>query len=699
MTLLTFNSKYVITSANAVTTTSSSLVDDTEASQTFSLSATEVVLVIYAANSVYGSTEPALGIQNAISVDGTDYAKSYDSEGTSGYPVRNCTSWIGSLASGSHTIKGRFASMSNGSTATINNRVLLIYIFDGTEFQYVDSTTTATTTSNSFVDDTPSSVTFTPSGSCVLLALYNASASGATEDIGGKHVGISIAAADYAQAEKTPGNSDQADSIFTVHCLSRTAVSTVVKGRFANNRASSVTVSIHRRQLGVLLINNTVPFDIVTSTTLVDTTSNSLVDDTQASISRTPSAMSELLVIAMGTKRHNQAGCTSGMCYGIEVDTNDRTKACGCPIQGGSGWGDSAATAWAEQVTAVAHTVKGRHSNNYDSEDSYISARQVVALWFAATVTNVSLTDSGSGSDTLASLSATISPTDSGSGVEASVPIAFTLSDMGSGTESSLSLQGSFTATDSGSGSDTLVNLTVTFTVSDANSATNEVVSTSSTLTISESGNASDSWAAGIAFTVTEAAAGSDAATSAVSITFSDSSSGVDAAGLSGTISISETSTGADVVVALTGSFAVTDWGAGVDVPSPVVYITAFEETLGAEFAWRLKGSTLVDSFTLPHVLSITINDEADMSTRLVQGGSLPKQRMLGKPGRIVDIVGWTDNQDDIDSMEALTDGTVRTFIHPSGDSFAVLVTDFQPESKADEYGRRSYTLTLKETR
>lgn len=392
MTLLTYKGKYVITSTISVTTTSSSLVDDTEVSQTFSLSATQVVLVIYAANSIYGATMPAAGMQNAISIDSVDKAISHDSEGTSGYSVRNCAFWIGTLASGSHTIKGRFASKTNGSTATINNRVLLVYIFDGDEFQYVDDTTTRTTTSNSLTDDASASVTFTPSGSCVLLALYNASASGATEDMGGKKVAISIAGSDYGQAEKTPGTSDYSDSIFTVHCLSRTAVSTTVKGRFANNRGSSVTVSIHRRQLGVLLIANTVPFDIVTSTTVVDTTSSSLVDDAQASISRTPSATSELLVIAMGTKRHNQAGCTCGMCYGIKVDSNDRTNSRGCPLIGGSGWGDSAATVWAELVTAAAHTVKGRHSNNYDSEDSYVSARQVVALWFASTLTTPTVT-------------------------------------------------------------------------------------------------------------------------------------------------------------------------------------------------------------------------------------------------------------------------------------------------------------------
>jgi hypothetical protein len=381
MTLLAYNSKYVITSQTASTTTSSSLQDDPQASQVFTLGATQTVLVIYAANNNHGQAMVATGMVNAINVDASDKALSYDSEGTANCVVRNCTFWIGSLAAGEHTIKGRFASKTNGQTVTINNRVLLVYIFDGDEFQYVDDTTTRTTTSNSLADDASASVTFTPSGACKLLALYNASASGATEDMGGKKTAISIAAADYGQAEKTPGAGNYADSIFTVHCLSRAAASTTVKGRFANQRGSNVTVSIHRRQLGVLLLEDAVAFDIVTSTTVVDTTSNSLVDDAQAQIARTPASATELLVIAMATKRHNQAGCTYGMRYGIMVDTVDKAQSRGCPLIGGSGWGNSCATAWGQSMTAAAHTVEGRHSNNYDSEDSYISARQVVALW------------------------------------------------------------------------------------------------------------------------------------------------------------------------------------------------------------------------------------------------------------------------------------------------------------------------------
>ena len=89
--------------------------------------------------------------------------------------ISNTVFWIGTLASGSHTIKGRFASNTSGSTATVSNRVLLIYILNGDAFQYVDSSTTSTTTSTSLEDDPQASFTFTPPGTCKALILYNIS--------------------------------------------------------------------------------------------------------------------------------------------------------------------------------------------------------------------------------------------------------------------------------------------------------------------------------------------------------------------------------------------------------------------------------------------------------------------------------------------------------------------------------------------
>jgi len=376
--LLTFDSKYIVTSTTAVTTTSTSLVDDTEASQTFNLSASKTVLVIYQANSVHGATMPIRGMQNAISVDGADVANSWDSPYSSNYATRNFTFWIGTLSAGDHTIKGRFASQTSGSTATISNRVLLIYIFNGDEFYYIDSSTASTTNSTALVDDPQASVTFTPPGACKGLTLYNVgNVNGSTEHSRGKKAAINVNGTDYSQAEKSPYSSNYSDSVFTCYASSLGAVSTTVKGRFAAHATSTVTIS--RRQLGVLLFADSSALDIITSDTQVSTTSSSLVDDAQATISRTTTDGRELLVIAMGTKRNGTSTSNYGECYGIMVDAVDRANSRGSPY--GSSTANSAATAFGITLASGGHTVKGRFSNNTGTTSARIDSRRVIALW------------------------------------------------------------------------------------------------------------------------------------------------------------------------------------------------------------------------------------------------------------------------------------------------------------------------------
>jgi len=386
VSLLTFNSKYIVQSQTAVTTTSNSLQDDTQAEQIFSLGEISTVLVMYQANSNYGSTNPTSGIQNAINVDSTDYANQWDSGNSGTRSVRNVCFWIGSLASGSHTIKGRFASNTNGSTATIDNRILLIYVLDGNEFQYVDNSTTVTTSSMYTTEDSNASVTFTPSATCKALFLYGCSNSGATEHVYGKTASIKVGSTYYSKAEKTPYYTDYPDSIFTCHASSLTSASTTVKGGFSSNIDGS-TVTINRRQLGVLLFDDSTLLDIIASDTQVSTTSDSLVDDTQATISRTTTENRELLVVGMGTKRHNTYSGSVGECYGIKT-TSDKQISRGSPGSASS-YGNSVATCWAETDAAGSQTVQGRFSNNYSTYSAKIDSRCIVALWFGETTPEI----------------------------------------------------------------------------------------------------------------------------------------------------------------------------------------------------------------------------------------------------------------------------------------------------------------------
>jgi len=381
--LLTYKEKYVVSSTTPATTTLTALQDDPEASQNFSLATEKTVLVIYQANNVIGTEMPPQGMQNAINIDGVDYANSWDSPLIASDCVRNCVFLVSILSAGSHTIKGRFASMASGQTATVSNRVLLIIIFDGNEFRYFDDPTTSTNASTTLADDPCAIATFLPSAACKALILYNAANSGATESAYGKKVAINVAGTDYAQAEKSPSSgvaaSARVDSVFTCHALSLSAVQTTVKGRFAN-AGTAATVTIHRRQLAVLLLADSTLLDISTSTTQVTTTSSTLVDDTEAILQRTITETRELLVVAMGTKRSGTSSSLYGECYGIKIEANDRANSRGSPY--GTAYANSAATAYAEQLTAGSRTVKGRFSNNTGTETAKIDARQVIVLWF-----------------------------------------------------------------------------------------------------------------------------------------------------------------------------------------------------------------------------------------------------------------------------------------------------------------------------
>jgi hypothetical protein len=377
MTLLSLKEKYVISSTVAAQTTSTTLVDDPEAIKTFSLSAPQTVLVIYQANTVFGALVREYGMQHAINVDGEDHAKSWDSLYEENYPCRNIVFWLGTLGAGSHTIKGRFATNIAG-TATVSNRVLAIVIFDGDEFFYIDDPTTQTTTSGTLVDDPNAIQTFTPSANCKILALYNATNSGATEGDAGKRVAINIGGIDYGLAQKSPYLADFPDSVFTCHGISQGATELTIKGRFASETTD--TVSIHRRQLAILLCVDSTLLDTVVSTTEVSTTSNSLVDDPQAVINRTLSDARDVLVVAMGTKRNGVSSNVYGERYGIKIDDNDRANSRGCGYYYNTP--NSVGTAYMELLESGSHTIKGRFSNNYGTETAKISARQMVALWF-----------------------------------------------------------------------------------------------------------------------------------------------------------------------------------------------------------------------------------------------------------------------------------------------------------------------------
>lgn len=200
----------------------------------------------------------------------------------------------------------------------------------------------------------------------------------------------------------------------------------------------------------------------------------------------------------------------------------------------------------------------------------------------------------------------------------------------------------------------------------------------------------------GTPISVSDAGVGTESISIQATIPVSDAGVGAEVEGIEAAIPVSDAGSGAEALL-VEATLSVSDEGLGSEYELAEYYTTVRDAGLAAEFVWRLKGYCRVDSFDLPHVLSITITDEAAISDKKIQDGSLPRRKMVGKPGRVVEINGWTKSQTDIDSMEPLVDGAAHVFLHPSGDSFAVRVKDFDPDRNIDRYDRRVYRMTLVE--
>jgi hypothetical protein len=389
MSLLTFNSKYVVTSTSTFNTGLVALQDDSYASQTFSLTGNQTVLVIYAVNNHYADLHTYRGMKIGINIDATDYAQTgfsnSPSNATNQHAEHGVTFWVGTLGNGNHTIKGRIAYggiNDNDETVTIDNRILLIYILDGTEFQYIDDQSTAnTTTSTSLVDDNGITKTFTPSGSCKGLYLYNVSAFiGETDESAqGRIAAINVAGTDYCQMEQSPSDSGHQCSNFCCYASALTAVSTTVKGRFASELGASQNATRH--QLGVLLFADSTLLDVVNSASQTSVTSSTLATDTNAEISRTTSG--ELLTIVAANKLYASADTNfTGTIYGISIDGTDYIKQEGGDGSGGGGSDPIClGTCYALTVASAVHTVYGRIATPVNLDTAIVDNRVLIALW------------------------------------------------------------------------------------------------------------------------------------------------------------------------------------------------------------------------------------------------------------------------------------------------------------------------------
>lgn len=378
MTLLTYNDKRVVQSTTRVQTTGTTLVDDTPAVATFTLTASKTVLITYQSNNSYG--EMANPIEVAIKIDSNSaVAKSWDGQHAyGGYKIlRNTTFWIGTLGVGSHTIKGQFASRYAGQTATINNRILIVMIFNGDEYQYIDSTTQTYADSPTLQNDSQASITFTPSANCVALYLYNATNYNA-ESIYGKKIAINVNGYDYNLAGRGHcGTGGQVDSCFTFYAERITnPVQKTVKGRFANNYCYN-RVYIDRRQFGILLFDSKTLFDLKSSTTQICHSLTTEKDDNDIIIDRDQTY--DQLLMFLRVHRHHGTS-SAGEHYGIWID-NVLKHFLRCSTYYQS-YSSSMVIIWAQTIATGYHNIKCRISSHLSGYIARADERTVLAIWF-----------------------------------------------------------------------------------------------------------------------------------------------------------------------------------------------------------------------------------------------------------------------------------------------------------------------------
>jgi len=393
MTLLTINTKYVVQSTTAFSTSSATLVADNPSSnpptKTFSLSATQTVLVIYNANAGPSDAGVTTGFSNAIGIDGTSgsavHSQMYCSQYAATGPNRNCCFWVGSLASGSHTVTGLVATNTTG-TVVISNRTLLVYVFNGDEFRYLENSTSQTYSAQAYTMDGNVDVSVTPSGPATALAMYYATnnPTGTTEITQGKGVsigvGASMAAIPGMSAFQAANASNAADSATTFATITGISGTNTYGGMVYAQFAGTVTVSKSAFAILFFDANTTQITSYLDSTTGNTPSTTSLVNEPSVTTSLTPvSYQTELLVLAKAEVI--TASPSSGIYYGVNINSTDYAQSrYTLPINNGAG---SCVVAYGMTVTAgTPYTINGRYALNVNGSSCAVTARYLAAIWF-----------------------------------------------------------------------------------------------------------------------------------------------------------------------------------------------------------------------------------------------------------------------------------------------------------------------------
>lgn len=392
---LVYKNAYQIQSNLSVNTNGLVLEDDPPALLSFTLAESRVALIIYSA-CVYHPLEVGWaessnhGPKLAIMIDGADSAET-DSSGEGGTGVSRPMAggtvlWVGTLAAGAHTIKGRYCSVQG--IQRLHNRRLTVLLFEGTaaDFVYVRSQVQVNTNLAVLQNDAQAIINLNLPETQKALILYGAcNFQGILEGTHGKSIAISTDGADGLEMGNRSMNGlfQRSSNAFIAEIRTLSAGVHTLRGRYRSNNAGD-SVFIDERQFAVLLFSTTLETDFVESNVPVVVAGTTLADDSQAQVMRNISATRNLFGIYCVNKN---AAVHIG--YGLKIAFNlDGTDY----EHQEHGLFNSTRVLHASYqspvlaVPAGTHTVKGRFAPYYAGPfggNATVNNRTFCLLWFS----------------------------------------------------------------------------------------------------------------------------------------------------------------------------------------------------------------------------------------------------------------------------------------------------------------------------
>lgn len=389
--VLQYDSRYFIRSLVQRQTTSLAFVDDLSAIQDFTTTKPLIMLVIYNTMNYHGSTV-STGTKITVMIDGADQDGIGVRHGQFSFATRKngCTVYyLGTLAAGDHTVKGRFAIGWGAGQTTIDERQLVIFLFDGAvaDWGLASSSVVRTNATNVWADDLDASVTVNlPEDDMIVLALYSACCGeGDSEGVKGKEIAIQVDADSERglHGQSCPVNSPNG---CTTHVIYSTlpAGNHTFDGRFRSNE-DTVTVTIRYRQLAVLVFSPTQLFDqVLDDATQVqwNLPAVGFIDDTPAVVNRNLPGVYQALILY---GNYNVEGTfpwqdDSGRKSAINVDGTDYSEGHQAYDADHNKLGNT--VIHVTELAAGAHTIQGRFSGNFANQTSTISRRTLSVLYF-----------------------------------------------------------------------------------------------------------------------------------------------------------------------------------------------------------------------------------------------------------------------------------------------------------------------------